>query len=161
MKILIKTMFAIGLFFPVLLSAQEIENDKIKSVSVGGLSPQETEIERIDIIEKPYTTFDLRNSTHSMGVLLSFGESFNHKFKNIKGLTQPHLYTDFVPELSLKYSCAIRHGWGITVEVPFSVFSRGIGHSWFGSQHVSEDTVWSNGVIGWGNGNYVDMLSFY
>ena len=109
----------------------------------------------------PYTVFDLQNPVHSVGLLVSGGGALKHKFKNTKGVIQPYMYNDFVPELTLKYSCAIKNGWGVTAEIPFGFFRRGITHGLALWEGISDDTVWSNGVVGRGYPTYTGMGTYY
>jgi len=111
--------------------------------------------------KEPYSSFDLLNSVHSIGLSFSGGFSLNHKFKNITGiLNKPSLSSMIVPELNLKYSCLIKKGWGVTVEVPLGVFQRMVFHG-LSAPVISIDTVWSNGVVGWGTGNWTGIKTYY
>ena len=109
--------------------------------------------------KEPYTSFDLHKSIHSIGLSFSGGFSINHKFKNAKGLLKPGLLSYGVAELNLKYSCLIKKGWGLTVEIPFGIFQRMVFQGIGGG--VPIDTVWSNGVVGWGYGNETGIKTYY
>jgi len=108
--------------------------------------------------KEPYTVFDLQNPVHAVGLAVSFGGSLSPKFKNTKGIMQVFSGSEFVPELTLKYSCAIKNGWGITAEIPFGFFVRTAdAFIW----DIPQDTVWSNGVVGSGYPNGTGINSFY
>jgi len=111
--------------------------------------------------KESYTIFDLQKSVHSLGVSFSLGGSPKYKFKNTKGVTQPYLDNLLVPELNLKYVWGIKNGWGITAEIPFGVFNRYVGHSIASLLYIPIDTVWSNGVVGWGDGNWTGIKTYY
>ena len=72
----------------------------------------------------------------------------------------PTVHGEFVPELTLKYTCIIKNGWGITAEIPFGFFSRRYGLGLVGTG-IPPDTVWSNGVVGWGRTNDIRIGSLY
>jgi len=103
-------------------------------------------------IEKQHMSFDLQQPVHSIGLLFNMGSSFiEPKYKNRTGLMQ--ISNPFIvvsPELTIKYSCAIKNGWGITAEIPFGFFDRSVHHSYI-PKHIA-DTLWTNGN---GTGNYM------
>jgi len=110
--------------------------------------------------QEPYTLFDVQKPVHSIGFLLSGGGYLKPKFKNTSGWEYPMVHGEFVPELTLKYTCNIRNGWGITAEIPFGFFSRKCTHGLMGTGILS-DTVWSNGVVGQGHTNEIRIRSLY
>ena len=110
--------------------------------------------------KEPYTVFDLQNPVHALGLAVSFGGSLSPKFKNTKGIMQVFSGSEFVPELTLKYSCAIKNGWGISAEIPFGFFARDAS-SMLPSLEIPADTVWSNGVVGFGYPNGMRISSVY
>ena len=112
--------------------------------------------------KEPTTRFDLQKPTHSIGLLFSGGFAVRYHTKNTKGLLRVDAnskHSEFVPELVLKYSYAIKKGWGITAELPFGFFQRWTYHSLF--FYVPEDTVWANGVIGSGINNFLEIKTYY
>ena len=112
------------------------------------------------IIKKPYTSFDLQEPVHSVGLLLGLNTSFLPKSKNTNGVIHPSTSSiNLFPELTLRYSCAIKNGWGITAEIPFGTFYRGFDYGL--GRNVAKDTAWSNGVIGRGNGDRIEVAASY
>lgn len=88
---------------------------------------------------KPHTSFDLQKPVHSIGFLWSENASFiEPKYKNRTGTIQikdRSMY--FSPKWTLKYSCAIKNGWGITAEIPFGVFDRYVRHGYI-PKHIAD-----------------------
>ena len=108
----------------------------------------------------PYVSFDLSKPVHSIGLTFSGGFSLNNNRINGTGIMQPQLNGGFVPELNLKYSCLIKKGWGISIEVPFGTFKRSVSHG-LSATYIPSDTVWSNGAVGVGYPNYMELKAYY
>lgn len=108
-----------------------------------------------------YTLFDLKYPAHSIGFSLRFGGTLTTNFKNIQGELIPYSNSYFYPELTLKYAYVIKKGWGITAEIPFGIFQGRFGHKLLEKYDVPWDTVWSNGVVGVGNGNDMGIRAYY
>ncbi len=112
--------------------------------------------------KEPYTMFDLCENAHSLGLLLYGGFPVKYDLKTIKGWIQPSLFNYPTPELLLKYTYSIKDGWGITAEIiPLGIFIRDVGQSLDLFNDISRDTVWSNGVVGLGNGNSLGIRNYY
>jgi hypothetical protein len=111
--------------------------------------------------QEPSTTFLLEN-VHSVGLLFYGGFPVKYKFKDTKGFWEPTVFTFFTPELTLKYTYSIKKGWGITAEIaPFGLFVRDLAHDLRMTLAIPEDTIWSNGVVGCGNGNSIRIKAYY
>ncbi|NLJ82904.1 MAG: hypothetical protein GX330_07245 [Bacteroidales bacterium] len=112
-----------------------------------------------DTKENNHTTFyNFHKPTHSVGLLVGGNFSFiESKQKNTVGNMETSNAMFLSPQLTLKYSCIIKNGWGITVEVPFGSFYRNV----IMDNNTPKDTVWSNGVTGKGENNYLGFNTYY
>ena len=122
----------------------------INTLFFSTVSAQET-VEKNSKTKKTYTSFDLQSPVHSIGLLFSENSSFiEPKYRNTAGSIQINNSSIYLsPELMLKYSCAIKNGWGIATEISLGSFSRYADPAILG-KHIPKDTVWSNGVVGAG-----------
>ncbi|MDR2868178.1 MAG: hypothetical protein LBV46_01385, partial [Bacteroidales bacterium] len=108
--------------------------------------------------KQSYNSFDNTQPIHSFGFNFSNGVSIDPELKN-QGVVSLATIGSYVPELVLKYSCAIRKGWGVTAEVPIGFFSRRYMVGFEGG--VPSDTVWANGVVGAGQPGFFEFKSPY
>ena len=71
---------------------------------------------------------------------------FPTKILNQKGIIKPQFLTNYIPELSLKYSHIFKNGWGISIELPIGLYSPCVYTDL--STIVPADTIWANGTKG-------------
>lgn len=68
--------------------------------------------------------FSFQESYHSLGFAVFTGVNFAPKLKNHQGDIKPVLFHSIVPEFILQYNYMIKNGFGISLEVPFGMFTR-------------------------------------
>ncbi len=95
--------------------------------------------------ESEYRTFDFNSAVHAVSLEMNNGLAVGGNAR-WEGPITPVVHTTYSPSLSLKYSCMIRKGFGLSVSVPLGLFRRQGTISLQGV--VPSDTVWTNGTVG-------------
>ncbi len=95
--------------------------------------------------ESEYSTFDFNKAVHAVSLQMNNGLAVGGKAL-WEGPVKPVVHTTYSPSLSLKYSCLIRKGFGLSVSVPIGLFRRKGTISLQGV--VPSDTLWANGTVG-------------
>ncbi len=95
--------------------------------------------------ELDYSTFDFNKAVHIVSLQMNNGLAVGGK-AIWEGPVKPVINTAYSPSLSLKYSCLIRKGFGLSVSVPIGLFRSQGTISLQGV--VPSDTIWANGTVG-------------
>jgi len=91
-----------------------------------------------------FETFDFSKPVHSAGIYFTSGFSFKPRMKDTQGPFSPSAYSSsFVPELNIRYSLAVKKGFGFAIEIPIGLFQRYMSYSLFWL--IPEEEVWADG----------------
>ena len=108
-----------------------------------------------------FETFDFSKPVHSVGFYFTSGFSFAPRIKDAQGEFRPTFNSsDYVPELNLRYSLAVKNGLGFTVEIPVGIFQRHNSYDLWGL--IPDDMVWADGqASGAGQPSFGDVAIPY
>lgn len=93
-----------------------------------------------------YSTFDYTRPVHSIALIYDNGFGIFDKLTDATGPIKPIAGSGYKPEFAIKYSVAIKNGFGLAVEIPLGLFYKTFTTDLFNV--VPHDTIWANGAVG-------------